>query len=218
MDRLLDSALDHVRSEGWTRSAFRSAANDADIRTEEAWRLCPKGPVDLAKEYHRRGDRIMSELLASEDLSEMRVRDRITHAVRIRIERASDREIVRRSSALFALPLNAVHGTCLVWNTAGAIWTEIGDTSDDVNWYTKRKMLSGVYTMTVLYWLGDESDECQDTWAFLDRRISNVIDFEKLKARLRQNPFTKPLCTSADLLLSRIKAPPGSQRDDLPGH
>ena len=217
-ERLLDAILEHVREEGWTRSAFESAASDAGVSAEEAWHLCPRGPLDLAKAYHRRGDGMMRNALEEEkSLSEMRIRDRVILAVRLRIETASDREIVRRSSALFALPMNAADGATLIWNTADAIWTALGDSSDDVNWYTKRAILSGVYSATILYWLGDESPEFEDTWAFLDRRISNVMEFEKFKGQLRKNPLTRPFWVSAEALLSGIRPPPGSQRDDLPG-
>ncbi len=217
-ERLLDAALEHVRFEGWTRSSFRAAAADAGIGAEEAWRICKRGPLDLAVAHHRRGDGIMRDTLAAEDLSGMRVRDRVAFAIRTRVESDADREITRRSSALFALPPNVVEGGWLIWHTADAIWTALGDTSDDVNWYTKRMILAGVHSATVLYWLGDESPDGHDTWAFLDRRIGDVMEFERLKGRLRENPMTRGGFALTDRLLSRIKPPSGEWRGDLPGH
>ena len=67
---------------------------------------------------------------------------------------------------------------------AKAIWEALGDTSDDLNWYTKRSTLSGVYSSTVLYWLGDDSTGSRGTWEFLDRRIDDVMQIEKFKAEL----------------------------------
>ena len=97
--------------------------------------------------------------------------------------------MVRR---LFALPINAGEGAKAIWGTCDAIWTALGDTSDDVNWYTKRATLSGVYSSTVLFWLGDDSPDHQATWEFLDRRIENVMQFEKLKASVQKIPLLKP--------------------------
>ena len=71
------------------------------------------------------------------------------------------------------LPHMAPEGARLIWGTADRIWTALGDTSDDVNWYTKRATLSGVYAAVVLYWLGDDSTDGQATRAFIDRRISD---------------------------------------------
>ncbi len=100
---------------------------------------------------------------------------------------------MRRGTTLFALPQHAADGARAIWGTADAIWTALGDTSRDLNWYTKRATLSGVYASTVLYWLGDDSTGHQATWEFLDRRIDDVMQIEKAKAAFRENPLGKAL-------------------------
>ena len=92
----------------------------------------------------------------------------------------------------------------------------LGDTSDDLNWYSKRAILSGVYGSTVLYWLGDASEGHAATWAFLDRRIEDVMRFEKFKSGVKDNPALKPLTGLAETLFGGIRAP-GAARTDLPG-
>ena len=84
-----------------------------------------------------------------------------------------------------------------------------------MNWYTKRATLSAVYGSTVLYWLGDETPGHSATWEFLDRRIDNVMQIEKAKAQVRDNPVLSKLMAGPNALLSQIRAP--RQRDDLPG-
>ena len=118
-----------------------------------------------------------------------------------------DREVVRRAVALFALPHLAPEGARALWNTADAIWTALGDTSEDYNWYTKRATLSGVYSSTVLFWLGDDSAGHQATWEFLDRRIEDVMQFEKLKAGVEKNPLLKPVFAVPTWLLGRVRRP-----------
>ena len=156
----------------------------------------------------------MTVALAARTLSDLRFRDRVALAVRLRLERA-DREIVRRGMTLFALPQNAGAGSALLWGTADAIWTALGDSSRDVNWYTKRLTLSAVYSATVLYWLGDQSEGHADTWAFLDRRIEDVMRFEKAKADFRASPWGKMLAGPLKRL-DAIRAP-AAANDDLPG-
>ena len=68
---------------------------------------------------------------------------------------------------------------CL-YRTVDAIWYAAGDTSTDYNFYTKRGLLAGVYSSTVLYWLNDDSEGAVATWAFLDRRIADVMKVPKL--------------------------------------
>ena len=115
---------------------------------------------------------------------------------------------------LFALPQPAAEGAQLSWCTADAIWAALGDTAEDVNWYTKRATLSGVYSSTVLYWLGDDSLDDQATWAFLERRIEDVMRIEKAKAKMRESRLLKPFLAGPAWLASQIKAPKSA---DLPG-
>ena len=215
-DQLLDAALMHVPFDGWSPATFNAAIKDSGLDPALARAVCPRGAVDLAVAYHRRGDAKMLEGLAQADLSQMRFRDRIAKAVRLRLE-AGDREAIRRGSTLFALPHHAPEGAGLIWETSDKIWTALGDTSDDVNWYSKRATLSGVYSATLLYWLGDASEGHQATWSFLDRRIDDVMQIEKLKAQVRESPTLSRLMAGPNWLLSHIKAPRGQQDPDLPG-
>ncbi|MCF2871123.1 COQ9 family protein [Octadecabacter sp. G9-8] len=213
---LLDAILPHVAFDGWSDDAFGAAAEDGGISLEDARALCPRGAVDLAILFHTQGDAAMVDALKSADLSDMRFRDKVAHAVQLRLDAVNDKEAVRRGSALFALPHMAPEGSKLIWGTADAIWTALGDTSDDVNWYTKRATLSAVYGAVVLYWLGDDSVDGQATRAFIDRRIENVMQFETFKAAMAQNPLTKPFAAALGQFTSRIKAP-GKPPSDLPG-
>jgi ubiquinone biosynthesis protein COQ9 len=154
--------------------------------------------------------------LKATDLVSMRYRDRVAAAIRYRLEAVTDKEVVRRGTTLFALPHHAADGAKAMWGTADAIWTALGDTSRDINWYSKRATLSAVYGATVLYWLGDDSIGNQDTWEFLDRRIDDVMRIEKAKAGLRDNPLSKALLAGPMKLMERVRAP--SLPDDLPGN
>lgn len=215
-DLLLDAALMHVPFDGWTEMTWEAALADVDVNPVVANALCPRGALDLAVAYHHRGDALMLDRLAGADLGEMRFRDRIAAAVRFRLEVVEDKELVRRGMTLFALPHHAAEGSRLVWGTVDHIWTALGDSSDDVNWYTKRATLSGVYSSTLLYWLGDDSEDHAASWEFLDRRIENVMQFEKLKAGVRDNKLLSGVLKGPLAVLERIKAP-GRARNDLPG-
>ncbi|QFT64004.1 ubiquinone biosynthesis protein COQ9 [Roseivivax halotolerans] len=214
-DKLIDAALMHVPFDGWTETSFRAAIEDSEVDPTVAKALFPRGAVDLALAFHKRGDEAMIAKLKEADLSGMRFRDKVAFAVRTRIKAAEDREAVRRGTTLFSLPPYAPDGAKAIWGTADAIWTTLGDTSDDVNWYTKRATLSGVYSSTVLYWLGDDSIDSQATWDFLDRRIDDVMKIEDAKARINKNPVLSRLMAVPNRLGAAIKPP--RKRDDLPG-
>lgn len=216
---LLDAALPHVIFDGWNDVILSRAAAETGISPAEARALFPRGGVDLALALHARGDAEMRAALAQADLEGMRYSDRIAHAVKLRLQAAEgQREAVRRAAALFALPQNAPHGAAAIWGTVDAIWSALGDSSEDFNWYSKRATLSAVYSATLLYWLGDESEDHAATWAFLERRIANVMQIEKLKGGLRKNPLTAPLMAGPEWLAARIRAPRRSPPADMPGY
>lgn len=214
-DRVLDAVLPHVAFDGWSEVSFRAGIADSGVAAGLARALFPRGGVDLALAWHRRGDALMLATLGARDLSALRYRERVTLAVRTRLEVISDSEAVRRGSALFALPQHAGDGAKAIWGTADAIWVALGDTSTDINWYTKRATLSAVYAATALYWLGDDTEDHAATWAFLDRRIENVMAIEKAKAKLRDNPLAKAMAEGPLKGLGKLRMP--KVPDDLPG-
>jgi len=211
---ILQAALAHVPFDGWSEATLSAAAADSGLSPALARALFPRGGVDLALAYHRAGDAQMVQALALEDLAALRFRDRIARAMQLRLS-VAERELVRRGSTLLSLPQHAGDGAKAIWGTADAIWAALGDTSDDINWYSKRASLSAVYGATVLFWLGDDSGDHADTWAFLDRRIDNVMQFEKAKAAFAANPLGKALMAGPLKVLERISAP--KRAEDLPG-
>ena len=216
--RLMEAAMMHVPFDGWSEATFRAAVRDAGLSRALADAACPRGAVDLALAFHEAGDREMIRRQRSEDLSALRFRDKIATAVRYRLEAAEDKEVVRRASSLFALPQYAADGARALWGTADRIWDTLGDSSDDLNWYTKRATLSGVYASTVLYWLGDESEGNAATWEFLDRRIADVMQVERLKAQVQDNPVLKRVFAGPLWLAGQVRPPARAPEVKLPGH
>lgn len=201
----LDAALAHVPFDGWSAIAFDKAARDLDMEAGEAALLFPGGVRDVLHAYAAAADIAMLTALKDVDMEAMRIRDRIKTAVQARIEAVADtREAERRAVGYVALPFNAPLGLEFVARTVDLMWRAAGDTSTDFNFYTKRLLLSGVYTSTVLYWLNDQSDGHEATWAFLDRRIEDVMQIEKAKAQVKKATADMPSLTK---VLARLRYP-----------
>jgi ubiquinone biosynthesis protein COQ9 len=185
-DALLEAALEHIPFEGWGKAALGAAARDLDIEPITARRLFPRGGESLLDAFDDWADRHMLTRLEAKDLATMRIRDRIAAAVRSRLEVLTPhREATRRAIAARALPSQAVTGWQSVWRTVDRMWLAAGDTkSGGIDTYTKRLLLAGVYSSTLLYWLEDDSPDNEATWGFLDRRIEDVMQIQKLKGRV----------------------------------
>ncbi|WP_246100737.1 COQ9 family protein [Palleronia caenipelagi] len=205
-DKLLDAALMHVAFDGWSDATLGQAARDVGISMPEAKALFPRGGVDMAKAYHLRCDRELSTKVKAADLADLRYSEKVAEVIWLRLD-GLDREAVRRGMAVFSLPFYAGEGAKLVWSTADAIWNALGDSSTDGNWYTKRMTLSGVYSSVVLYWLGDSSPGYSATRDFIDRRIGDVMRFQKVKSAVNGNPLGRLMMSGPNFLMSRVQAP-----------
>lgn len=189
---LLRAVLPHVPFDGWSDRSLKAGASDIAMSIGTMRALVPGGGLELIELHSMTMDDEMVRCLSSQDGRAMRIRDRITAAVRQRLELAAgEREAVRRAITHLALPQNTIVGTRLLYRTVDAIWRAIGDTSTDWNFYSKRGLLAGVYAASVLFWLQDESPENEETWTFIDRRIADVMKVPQATARLSRlfNPL-----------------------------
>ena len=200
------AAMDtHVPFDGWSDKALMSAAADVGISEPMAELAFPGGALEALQMHLDAEDAALAEKLATLDLPSMKIRDRITVAIRTRIEmNAHRREAVRRGLTMLALPQHLPMGTKALWNTADVMWRAAGDTSTDHNWYTKRATLSAVLSAVLLFWLNDESDDFEETWAFLDRRIEDVMKIETAKFKMRGMSANIP---SLSRFLGRLRYP-----------
>ena len=175
-EKLLLATLAHVPFDGWSAAAIRAGAADAGLSLAEALNAFPAGPNEALALFSDWADRQMLARLETAELGNMKVREKVAAGVRLRLEVLQPhKEAVRRGLAVLALPANAGQGLKSVHRTVDAIWTMAGDRATDYNYYTKRLLLAGVLTSTTLYWLNDRSEGHAATWAFLERRIDEVL-------------------------------------------
>lgn len=186
-DRAVEAILPHVPLDGWTVKALRAGLADAGFDPADLPLLFPGGAVEAIEVWCDLADRRMAAAVAELDLPAMRIRDRVTAAIRIRLEQtAGHKEAVARAVALLALPPNGPAALRITARTVDAIWVAIGDRSADFSWYTRRASLAAIYTATLLYWLGDHSPEAEATLRFLDRRIEALMLIPRLQRRLAE--------------------------------
>jgi ubiquinone biosynthesis protein COQ9 len=175
-EKLLLATLPHVPFDGWSNAAIRAGAEDAGLSPAEALNAFPAGPAEALALFSDWADRQMLARLEKTDLDTLKVREKVAAGVRLRLEVLEPhKEAVRRGLAFLSLPPNAGQGLKGLHRTVDAIWTMAGDRATDYNYYTKRLLLAGVLSSTTLFWLNDRSDGHEATWAFLDRRIDEVL-------------------------------------------
>jgi ubiquinone biosynthesis protein COQ9 len=196
----------HAAFDGWGDNAVAAAAMEIGVDADIAQLAFKGGPMALIDAWIASVDAEMARRLPPEKLSAIKIRERITALVATRLEiAAADREGQRRALAIMAMPQNLVAAAKIGWRTADRMWRMAGDTATDFNHYTKRMTLSAVYASTLSVFVNDESEDFADTRAFLDRRIDNVMQFEKVKAQAKGRSENMP---SLSRFIGRLRYPP----------
>lgn len=191
--------------DGWSDEALAMAASQLGVPAERA-RLCfPGGAVEMIDAWFDAVDRAMAQAWPLERVARLKIRERIRDLVLYRIGVINPhKEALRRALAILALPQNALAGPRLAWRAADRMWRIAGDTATDFNHYSKRAILSGLYGATMLVYLDDETEQLSTTRGFLDRRIDDVMKFEKTKAQWRGSRERLP---SLSRFLGRLRYP-----------
>jgi ubiquinone biosynthesis protein COQ9 len=183
---VLDTALRLAPAQGWTWRTAKAAGRAVGLSEGETELLLPQGPADLAALLSRRHDARALAALAEVDPETLKIRQRIARAVEARLDAAAcDESATRRWTGFLALPQNLHLGGKLAWESADVLWRWAGDVATDENHYSKRAMLAGILTTALAIRL---SSGRADALAFVDRRIDNVMAFEKWKATTRFRP------------------------------
>ena len=192
--------------DGWTQAAVDSAARQLGIDPVQARLAVPKSQAGMIDLYIQEVDRGLEAWATSKRLEKLKIREKIRTLVWRRLEiMGPAREAVRRALAILAMPQNVPLGLRTGWRSADVMWRLAGDTSTDFNHYTKRLTLGAVYGSTLLAWLDDQSEGWGDTAAFLDRRIDDVMRFEKAKAEWRGSADQR---LSVSRFFGRLRYPP----------
>jgi ubiquinone biosynthesis protein COQ9 len=212
-----DPTLDEVRAalapmiarnagfDGWSDAAVHAAADEAGVDRDVAKLAFKDNAIDMIDAWIDSIDMELAHRLPAEKLAAMKIRDRITALLATRLEiMAPDRESLRRAMAIMAMPQNLVRSAKIGWRSADRMWRLAGDTASDFNHYTKRMTLSAVYASTLSVFVNDDSDNFADARAFLDRRIDNVMQFEKVKFQAKQRQEYVP---SLSRFIGRLRYP-----------
>ena len=202
--KLLRAALREVPFSGYSDTTLKVAAKKTGLSVADVRLYFPRGPESLIEAFTEMADAEMKERMADATVS--RIRDRISLAVRARLEAMTPyREAARRAAAFLALPQNVPLAARLMFGTVDAMWRGAGDQSNDFNYYTKRGLLAGVYSATLLHWLSDSSEAQVQTWVFLDARIEDVMKIQKMRGSLEKNlrRFPNPIDVLAGITKPR---------------
>lgn len=183
-DAAIEAMLPNVPFDGWTYVALRRGLSAIGQSPEDAELLFPGGAADMIEAFCDLADRRMEAAAAEQDWGDARLPARVRGVIAQRLEaNRANKEAIRRALSVLALSRNARLAARCTARTVDAIWHAAGDRSADFSWYTKRAILTAVYTSTLLFWLRDSSEGDAATLGFLDRRLAGVGRIGKVRRR-----------------------------------
>ena len=180
-DAIVMAALPDVEFDGWNWSVVENAAVNAGYDTAMARAVFPDRIKDVLDGFADLADRKMLDALADINPEDMRVRDRVRVALLARYEwLQAHKEALRQSVQYWVVPTRKPRGAKLVWRTADRVWVWSQADSADFSRFSKRGLLSGIIVSTTFAFLNDDQENMDNTKAFLDRRIENVMQLGKV--------------------------------------
>ncbi len=173
-NELVAAMLVHVPFDGWGSKAIAAAADDCGIDPDTAAELVPSDIAAISI-FSRQADKQMTESLAALTPAPSGKTATVKAAILCRLENATaHREAISQALKILANPRHARTASKLLYDTMDRIWRIAGDSSVDLSFYTKRAILSGVYSATVLYWLNAPDADPAKIEAFLNRRLRDA--------------------------------------------
>ncbi|XP_073845567.1 ubiquinone biosynthesis protein COQ9, mitochondrial [Musca autumnalis] len=186
--KILEAALQHVPTLGWTRNAIVQGAEDVGYPSV-VHGMFPQGGFDLVSYFNGKCNEELLKILKKEtDDGKKEIGNPLeflVRFVRLRLEMmAPYKGQWPQALALIALPQNASTALAQVLTLVDDICYYSGDRSVDIGWYTRRIGLASIMKMTELYMLQDHSPDHHKTWEFLENRMDDAVQLQMTLMKL----------------------------------
>ncbi|XP_018594770.1 ubiquinone biosynthesis protein COQ9, mitochondrial isoform X1 [Scleropages formosus] len=181
--RILAAALEFVPQHGWSVEAIAAGAETLGLSSASS-EMFTNGSGDLVLFFVAKSNAQLTEILAEQhnqvQLGQAEpkktaqfLRDAVETRLRMLVPYINTWP---QAMSILLLPHNIPDSLKHMSTLVDDIWYYAGDRSTDLNWYTRRAALTGIYNTTELVMVQDSSPDFQDTWTFLDNRIQDVVN------------------------------------------
>ncbi|KAM6429988.1 ubiquinone biosynthesis protein COQ9, mitochondrial [Liasis olivaceus] len=181
--RILTAALEFVPTHGWTMDAIAEGAKSLGLSVAAAGLFHNDGS-ELILHFVSRSNSRLSELLeeqhklvqlgqAEKKKTDEFIKDALEARLRMLIPYI---EKWPQAMSVLLLPHNIPSSLNLLTTMVDDIWHYAGDQSTDINWYTRRVVLAGIYNTTELVMIQDSSPDFEETWSFLQNRVADAMN------------------------------------------
>ncbi|KAJ6666216.1 hypothetical protein lerEdw1_001121 [Lerista edwardsae] len=181
--RILTASLEFVPAHGWTADAIAEGAKSLGLSVAAAG-LFQNDGSELVLHFVSQCNSKLSELLEEQHKlvqlgqgekkkTDQFLKDALEARLRMLIPYI---EKWPQAISVLLLPHNIPASLNLLTSMVDDMWHYAGDQSTDINWYTRRAVLAGIYNTTELVMIQDSSPDFAETWSFLENRIADAMN------------------------------------------
>lgn len=197
-EKILLNYLEIAGVEGWNDHSLTLAFNKANIDEKFIPIIFENGLFSLL-EFHIEyfNLKTQEQVAKINDFNERKIREKISILILTRFEVEKNHRLALQRLLNFFIDLKNIASnkslvkpyamaSLSVYKIADMMWKYIDDKSTDINFYSKRIILSKILIRCFFTFIKD-NDELKSTKNLIDQQIDKVINFAKIKENFKNN-------------------------------
>jgi len=181
---LINLSKNIVKKYGWNDSLFEKISSHSAIRHDELIILFPGGYKDMLKLSLDYLSDELENICSHYDFIRIPIHKRIKKIIITKINLINkNKDFYRRTFYFLLIPINYKILTAYLYKSVNLMWYIAGDNSTDFNFYTKRIILSVVYSSVILHFINNDS--LLETEKKLDESLLKVSKIPRIKEKIQ---------------------------------
>jgi ubiquinone biosynthesis protein COQ9 len=173
-----------ISEKGLNKNSLENISKRYGLNINEIELLFPEGNIDLIKFTFEQLNKELEEYCKKIDLIRLPVHKRIKKVLLSKISLMNKNKLFYRSIFLnLLIPKKNFSLSNQLYNSVDQIWFIAGDSSTDFNFYTKRLILSGIYSRVMLFFFNNNNQEELEN--ILDESLKRVSKIPEIKSKLK---------------------------------
>ena len=173
-----------ISEKGLNKNSLENISKRYGLNINEIELLFPEGNIDLIKFTLEQLNKELEEYCKKIDLIRLPVHKRIKMVLLSKISLMNKNKLFYRSIFLnLLIPKKNFSLSGQLYKSVDQIWFIAGDSSTDFNFYTKRLILSAIYSRIMLFFFNNNNQ--QDLENILDESLKKVSKIPEIKSKLK---------------------------------
>ena len=181
---VLRFAKKFVSENGLTKNCLENISKKYGLNADETDLLFPQGNIDLIKFALEQLNNDLEVYCRQIDLIRLPIHKRIREVLLSKISLMNkDKPFYRSIFLNLLIPKKNFSLSSQLYNSVDQLWFIAGDSSTDFNFYTKRLILSGIYSRVMLFFFNNNNQEELEN--ILDESLQRVSKIPEIKSKLK---------------------------------